>query len=109
MYNYNMQTDLLAENIRKRFDHTQAKIVLREKYASKMLFAYNEGMWCAGPDLITQCNVCIANEHPDPVLEDIYANPVLVNAKELKNLALERWQEQMNGWLAEFNEIASLR
>ena len=104
-----MQTELLAENIRKRFDHTQAKIVLREKYTSKMLFAHKEGMWCAGPDLITQCNLCIAHEHLDPVLEDIYANPVRVNAKELKTLALERWQEQMNGWLTEFNEIAKQR
>ena len=104
-----MQTDLLAENIRKRFDHTQAKIVLREKYASKMLFTYQEGMWKAGPQLITECNLCIANGHLDPVLEDIYANPILVNAEELKNLALERWQEQMNGWLTEFNEIANQR
>ena len=104
-----MQTDLLAENIRKRFDHTQAKIVLREKYASKMLFTHNQGMWRAGPDLITQCNLCIANSHLEPVLEDIYSNPVQVNAEELKKLALERWQEQMNGWLVEFNEIAAQR
>lgn len=104
-----MQTDLLAENIRKRFDHTQAKIVLREKYASKMLFTHNQGMWRAGPDLITLCNLCIANSDPKPVLEDIYSNPVRVNAEELKNLALERWQEQMNGWLVEFNEIAAQR
>jgi hypothetical protein len=104
-----MQTDLLAENIRKRFDHTQAKIVLQEKYASKMLFTHNQGMWRAGPDLITQCNLCIVNSHPDPVLKDIYSNPVRVNAEELKNLALERWQEQMNGWLTEFEEIATKR
>jgi hypothetical protein len=104
-----MQTDLLAENIRKRFDHTQAKIVLREKYASKMLFPHNQGMWRAGPDLITQCNLCIANGHLDPVLEDIYNNPVRVNAEELKTLTLERWQEQMNGWAAEFSEIAKQR
>lgn len=104
-----MQTDLLAENIRKRFDHTQAKIVLREKYASKMLFTYQQGMWKASPELITTCNLCIANGHLDPVLEDIYSNPVQVNAEELKNLALLRWQEQMNGWLVEFNKIAQQR
>lgn len=104
-----MQTDLLAENIRKRFDHTQAKLVLKEKYASKMIFTHCEGMWRAGPELIVTCNICIANGYDNPVLEDIYGNPVKVEAANLKALAIQRWQEQMNGWLAEFNEISSKR
>ena len=104
-----MQTDLLSKNIRKRFGDALAKIVLREKFASNMLFAHSEGMWRASPELIIQCNLCIASGHLDPVFEDIYDNPVKVNAEELKNLALERWQEQMNGWLTEFEEIATKR
>lgn len=104
-----MQTDLLADNIRKRFDHTQARLVLREKYSSKMVFTHNEGMWLATPDLIVQCNLCIENEHMNPVFEDLHGNPIKVDAEALKKLALERWQEQMNGWLAEFNEINAKR
>jgi hypothetical protein len=53
-----MDTDKLVEKIRKRFDHVQAKRVLQEKYQAKMMFAYSGGMWCAGPELITQCNLC---------------------------------------------------
>jgi hypothetical protein len=104
-----MQTDLLAENIRKRFDHAQARRMLKEKYSSKMIFTHAQGMWQAGADLITQCNLCIANGHSEPVLEDIHSNPVKVDAEQLKQLALERWQEQMNAWLAEFNKINAKR
>ena len=104
-----MQTDLLAENIRKRFDHAQARLVLKEKYASKMIFTHNEGMWRANTDLITQCNLCIAHGHNNPVLEDIHGNPIKVDAEALKQLALERWQEQMNGWYNEFNETNTKR
>jgi hypothetical protein len=98
-------TDKLSQRIRKRFDHNQAKRILREKYQTKMLFAYSGGMWCADPALITQCNLCIANNHQQPVLLDTHDNPVQVDAEELKTLALERWQEQMNAWHAEYEAL----
>ena len=100
-----METDKLAEKIRARFDHNQSKRVLREKYVAKMQFAFDGGMWCAGPDLITQCNLCIANNHFDPVLLDVHNNPIKIDAQKLKTLALQRWQEQMNAWHAELESI----
>ena len=101
----NMDTDKLSQRIRKRFDHNQAKRVLREKYQAKMLFAHAGGMWCADPALITQCNLCIANHYKQPVLLDTHNNPIQVDANELKNLALQRWQEQMNAWHAELETL----
>ena len=100
-----MDTDKLSQRIRKRFDHNQAKRVLREKYTAKMIFAFSGGMWNAGPALITECNLCIANGHKQPVILDIHNNPVQVDAEELKILALERWQEQMNAWHAEYEAL----
>ena len=104
-----MQTDLLAENIRKRFDHAQARLVLKEKYATKMIFTHKEGMWRAGPELLVACNICIANGYDNPVLEDIYGNPIQVDAQDLKTLAMQRWQEQMNGWLVEYDQLGTQR
>lgn len=98
----NMDTDKLSQRIRKRFDHNQAKRVLREKYQAKMLFAYNGGMWCAGPDLIVLCN---CNTSPECVFEDTHGNPIKVNVSELKKLTLERWHEQMNAWHAEYESL----
>lgn len=100
-----MDTDKLSQRIRKRFDHNQAKRVLREKYTAKMQFAHAGGMWSAEPALITQCNLCIAQNHFEPVLLDTHGNPIKVDANELKTLAMQRWQEQMNAWHAELETL----
>ena len=101
-----MDTENIIKQSRARFDHNQAKQVLREKYEAKMLFAYNGGMWRAGPELLMTISVC-----PDEnsVLIDEYGNPVQVNTLELELLAQQRWQEQMNGWLNEFQELSRKR
>ena len=104
-----MDTDKLSQRIRARFDHNQAKRVLREKYHAKMHFALSGGLWHAGPELITQCNLCLAHGHFNPVMADVHGNPVKVDAEELKTLALERWQEQMNAWHAEHEELRKQR
>ena len=108
-----MQTNQLSQNIKTRFDHQQARLVLRETYQAKMLFTYNGGMWRAGPELILLCDACSLGMWQDSpmliVLEDHYNTPVSVDASELKNLAVQRWQEQMNAWQSEYNEISKNR
>ena len=101
-----MQTDQLSQNIKIRFDHQQARIVLRETYQAKMLFAHNGGMWKASPELIVLCECC---KDAEAVFEDYYNTPVSVNTIELKQLAMQRWQEQMNAWQAEYEEISRQR
>jgi len=100
-----MDTAKLKQTIKTRFDHKQARIVLRETYQAKMLFAHMGGMWRAGPDLINLCNVCDSIA----VLEDIYNTPIRVYTKDLKEQAMQLWQEQMNAWEKEYQEISKLR
>ena len=97
-----MDTDKLAERIRTRFDHNQAKRVLREKYSAKMYFAYNGGMWLAGSELLAILSVC-----PDEtaVLLDTNSNPIKIDVAELELAAQQRWQEQMNAWHAELETL----
>ena len=97
-----MDTDKLSQRIRKRFDHNQAKRVLREKYQTKMLFAHSGGMWCAGPDLLNTLHSC---PEEDAVLEDTHGNPIKINVHDLIFLAEQRWQEQMNAWHAEYESL----
>lgn len=104
-----METDLLSQRIKVRFDHNQAKRLIKEKYQAKMFFAYAGGMWCASPELITQCNLCLANGLFEPVLLDIHENPIKVDAEELKTQSLQRWQEQMNAWNVEYEQIRKQR
>ena len=101
-----MNTNDLVQQARLRFDHEAAKRVLKEKYEAKMLFAYAGGMWRAGPELI---NVIMACSGTEVVLLDLYENPVKVVRSELCQMATERWQEQMNAWLVEFNELNQKR
>ena len=97
-----MNTDELISHSRARFDHHQARITLREKYQAKLTFAHGGGMWRAGPELQNTILTCPATE---AVLLDLYETPVKVNARELMTLSQQRWQEQMNAWLVEYEQL----
>ena len=101
-----MDTDALIAHARTRFDHETARRVLKEKYQARMLFAHNGGMWRAGPELL----VLLATVPPgDAVVLDLYETPVQVNPEQLRGLAMQLWQEQMNAWLVEFDQQRQLR
>lgn len=102
-----MDTEQIISHARARFHHAQAKRVLQEKYQAKMTFAHNGGMWQAGPELLSVLNCCAMDQ--EVVLKDLYDNPVKVNTKELRDLASQRWQESMNAWLIEYEELNKKR
>lgn len=97
-----MNTEELIQTIKRRFDYESAKQVLKEKYEAKLLFAVNGGMWRAGPELINLLN---SFDDETIVLIDEYGNPCQVNRDELLTETKQRFQEQMNAWLNEFNEV----
>jgi hypothetical protein len=98
-----MNTDQLISHSRARFDHHQARIVLKEKYQAKLTFAYKGGMWRAGPEL--QSTIFTCGKIGEVVLLDLYETPVKIDTKELMALSQQRWQEQMNAWLVEYEEL----
>ncbi len=102
-----MDTDALIAHARARFDHVAAKRVLKEKYQARMLFAYNGGMWRAGPELLAMLHSVPVED--DVVILDLYENPIKINPLELQHLAHNRWQEQMNAWLVEYDELSKKR
>jgi hypothetical protein len=102
-----MDTDQLISHARSRFDHASARRVLKEKYQAKLIFAHAGGMWRAGPELNTMIFTC--GRMGEIVLPDLYENPVRVDSKELMSLSQERWNEQMNAWLVEHEELSKKR
>ena len=102
-----MDTNQLISHSKARFDHQAAKRVLKEKYQAKMIFAYAGGMWRAGPELLTVLSACPDRE--SAVILDLYENPVRINVDELEMVAQQRWQEQMNAWLLEYDEVSQKR
>ena len=95
-----MDTNQLVAHARARFEHEAARRALREKYQAKFTFAYAGGMWQAGPELLTLLKLCSGTV----VVQDLYQNPVRVQAEELYELALQRWQECLNAWLIEYEQ-----
>lgn len=101
-----MDTDALIAHARARFDHAAARRTLREKYQAKLVFGYRGGMFRAAPDMITLLSL-----YGDDtiVVQDLYENPVEVDAGELGNMMRERWQEQMTAWLIEHDQFMQQR
>ena len=96
-----MNTDKLISHARSRFDHAASRRTLKEKYQAKFIFAHAGGMWQAGPELLTTLKCCTG----DVVILDLYEAPVRVNAEEFYEQVLQRWQEQLNAWLIEYEEL----
>jgi len=97
-----MDTNELISHSRSRFDHHQARTVLKEKYQAKLTFAHAGGMWRAGPELLILLQACPTE---DAVILDLYDTPVRINIVDLQQLTHSRWQEQMNAWLVEYEEL----
>ncbi len=106
MYNNPMDTDQLVAHGRARFEHAAARRLLNEKYQAKMTFAHAGGMWQAGPELLTLLAVC---KDADAVILDLYSVPVRVVVQDLRDLAYQRWQEQMTAWLIEHDTLTKNR
>ena len=102
-----MNTDELIAHSRARFDHANARRLLKEKYQAKMLFAYRGGMWRAGPELHNMIFTC--GRIGEVVLPDQYENPVMIDTKELMELSQQRWNEQMNAWHQEYEDLSKNR
>jgi hypothetical protein len=100
-----MDTEQLISHARARFDHATARRLLKEKYQAKFMFAHAGGMWQAGPELLTLLKCCSG----PTVILDLYENPVQINAEELYELTLSRWQEQLNAWLIEYEDLNKKR
>lgn len=107
LYNKSMNIDKLVSHSRVRFDHETAKRTLKEKYQGKLTFAYRGGMWRAGPEL--QATIFTCGREGEAVLLDLYENPVKIDTTELMKLSQERWQEQMNAWLVDYEELSRKR
>ena len=98
-----MNTNELVAHGRSRFEHAAARRTLKEKYQGKLTFAHAGGMWRAGPEL--QPTIFTCGKIGEVVLLDLYETPVKINTTELMSLSQQRWQEQMNAWLIEYEEL----
>ena len=101
-----MDTDALIAHARARFDHVAAKRVLKEKYQARLIFGHNGGLFRTTPELITFLSLYGDEEI---VMPDLYENPIKFQASDLANIMRAKWQEQMNAWLVEHDQLSKQR
>jgi hypothetical protein len=97
-----MNTENIVAHARARFDHAAAKRTLKEKYQGKLTFAHAGGMWLAGPELLATLAACTG---PTSVVLDLYDTPIKITPNEFRDIVRSHWQEQMNAWLVEHDEL----
>lgn len=99
-----MNPDELVAYGRARFDHAAAKRLIKEKYQAKLIFAHNGGMWESTPTMISFLGLWGDQQI---VLKDLYDNPIKIHASLLLEQMKTRYQEQMNAWLVEYENLVN--
>jgi len=97
-----MSTQNLITQTRARFNTNYQKIQLIEKYESKLIFAFQNGLWKADLSLI---GTLASFQEPTIVLLDMYKTPIKVNRVELLSKAKHIYAETTNQWYDEYQSI----
>ena len=85
-----------------RFKHSESKLLLQEKYKSKLVIPYGGGMWELTPQLIAFLRT---SSESVVILCDIYNNPVSVDTVALLELAQKTFQTVMSEWHKEYTKL----
>jgi bifunctional DNase/RNase len=101
-----MNTDDIYEYSRARFDHAAARRVLKEKYQARMIFAHRGGLFRITPELLAFVQTWPTDEI---YLADLYDNPIRLDRQVFLAKAQQHYQEQMNAWHLEFEQLNSQR
>ena len=101
-----MDTQQLIEDVRERFNQHAAKEYLKQKHKSKLIFASQNGLWSATPELISFLDSFTENE---VVLLDDFGNPIKVSRPLLLDEAKTVYRNVMDAWYTEWKTIESRR
>lgn len=100
-----MDTIDLIKQAKARFNHLESKIYLQEKYKNKLTFPCQGGMWTATKEFIAFLGQC----NGEVVIEDVFGNPVKVDASTLLTQSWEIYNTVMGEWLNEYNGLSGYR
>lgn len=99
-----MNASILVVNSRARFNHSESKQYLKEKYTNMLTVPYSGGMF-----KIDQTLISFLNQTECDIITDIYDNPIRINREEFLNLATETYNKVMSEWLEETTKLSKMR
>jgi bifunctional DNase/RNase len=79
---------------------------LREKYEARLIFAHQGGLFRVTPELLAFVQTWPTDEI---YLADLYDNPIRIVRQVFLVQAQQHYQEQMNAWHMEFEQLSSQR
>lgn len=101
-----MDTKLLINEAKARFNHNSAKAYLKEKYETRLIVAEQGGLWRANLETINFLN---GSTSEFLIIVDTFENPVEVNRKELLAKLTETYDSVMRDWYNEWVELEKKR
>ena len=100
----------LQQQAKTSFDHAVAKKNLKERMESRLTVSHRGGVFRVNTELFVLLDLHEDDGLNDEmILLDAYDTPVMVDRKELRNTAKQRYTELMNEWLAEWNKLKQTR
>ena len=99
-----MSTTILVATARARFNHSESKQYLKEKYTNLLTVAYAGGMF-----KIDQTLISFLNQTDCDIITDIYDNPVKIDRLEFLSLATTTYNTVMSQWLEESTNLSKMR
>jgi hypothetical protein len=101
-----MDTKTILAESKARFDHNAAKAYLKEKYDGKFLVAEQGGLWRAEPNIISFLN---SGKSKTVILRDTFDNPVKVDRKTLATKLQDTYDDVMQQWYDEWQDLENKR
>lgn len=96
----------LVNQVKLATDYQINKRALREKILIDLHMPYNNGMFKLTPELLA-----FVSTWPDDILflEDTYQNPIQILRDEFLNKARPHYQQAMNTWHQQHEELKRIR
>ena len=98
--------NLLVDEIRLATDYQINKRILREKIQTDSHLAHNGGLFKITPELLGFVKIWPVDEI---FLEDVYQNPVQIDRQVFLVTAQQHYQQVMNRWHNEHEELKKIR
>ena len=99
-------TNQIVEEIRLATNFQTNKKILREKIQTDLHMTHNGGLFKITPELIAFVKTWPIDEI---YLEDTYQNPVKIDRQTFLDTAQQHYQQVMNRWHNEYEELRKIR
>ena len=94
------------EFARQRLDHNRQRLALKEQQEQRLTVTHNGGVFHVDISLLAYLKT-EPNSHI--YLEDSYGNPIYVDRQELWTQGRARYNEVMNDWHNQYEELRKVR